>query len=636
MNVVLVDNLVFPERALVHTLDLHPHLGLVSLGAVLQQRGHHVEIVDPKRIVKTGQHPYDDRLYGVVADKLVARSPDVVGFTTLGASVLFAIRVAEEVRRRRVDLPILFGGPHATMLPQPLLERVAACDVIVRHEAEETLPEVLAALGGEGIDLASVPGVSYRAGGGIRHTPGRPRIDDLDALPLPALDLYPVESLDLELMRVEAGRGCPFSCTFCSTARFFQRRYRLKSPARLVAEMDALHARYGATDFKLDHDLFTVNKRKVRAFCDAVAGRGYRWRVSARVDCVDDALLEQMADAGCVGLYVGVETGSERMQKHVQKRLSLSLLEPMLDVATQLGIACTVSYITGYPDETREDLDATLDRLGQALQRPRASCLPQLHVLTPEPGTPMFAEHGDHLGFDDYQSPFNAHFLSLEDRHRVQADPTLFSSYHHFPSLLGRATHIFAAEAMDVLRDVEDDVAKRLVDAFGGRLSALFAAWRALAPDPSRDALRQGLIACTETALGPDASAWHARMWLAWARRDARAVGLVAGAELHPEGRWRVGPGVSVLADLDVVGAGLLPSPPAASCAVLVFPTPEGVATQVVDGGVAAILDLFRPSGVPRRVAAKLHTLIGVPAHAVDAVLRQLAAWGVLRPLEAA
>src|SRR5260370_27808025 len=112
-------------------------------------------------------------------------------------------------------------------------------------------------------------------------------------------------------MRVEAGRGCPLSCTFCSTATFFQRSYRLKSPSRLVHEMDLLHARYGTTEFKLDHDLFTVDRRKVRAFCEAVQDRNYRCRASARPDCSAEDLLEAMALSGCIGLYFGIETGSD-------------------------------------------------------------------------------------------------------------------------------------------------------------------------------------------------------------------------------------------------------------------------------------------------------------------------------------
>src|SRR5262249_2468707 len=110
---------------------------------------------------------------------------------------------------------------------------------------------------------------------------------------------YPIRELGLTTLSVEAGRGCPFQCTFCSTASFFGRKYRLKSPEKLCEELDFLHAEYGLGHFSLTHDLFTVDRRKVIAFCREVAGRGYSWDCSARTDCVDEELLALMSEAGC-------------------------------------------------------------------------------------------------------------------------------------------------------------------------------------------------------------------------------------------------------------------------------------------------------------------------------------------------
>ncbi len=450
MHLILVDNLVLPDAADLELLDVHPNLGLLSLGAVAREAGHQVEIYDPKRLIRSGALPYDGTLYERAALDLLARRPDAVGFTTLGCSFLFALNVAAELERREPDLPLLLGGPHATMLGREILERFPRFDVVARHEAERTLPELLANL--ESRAFEKIPGLCWRAPGGVRWTEGAPRIDDLDSLPIPSYDLYPVESLGLDLLRVEAGRGCPFLCTFCSTASFFQRRYRLKSAPRLVEELDRLHARYGFIDFKLDHDLFTVDRKKILAFCEAVRDRGYRWRVSARVDCVDEELLERMAEAGCVDLYFGIETGSARMQEVVKKRLDLGLVAPTLDVTERLSISTTVSFITGYPEERQEDLDATLDRLGECFVRPAGTCAAQLHLLSPEPGTPLFAELAARMRYDGYTTPYNARLLADGDLRHVLDHPDLFASYHYYPAALPRAVHRFAVEAFDVLR----------------------------------------------------------------------------------------------------------------------------------------------------------------------------------------
>src|SRR5207237_2471431 len=333
--------------------------------------------------------PYDALLYGRAARDLLAARPDTVGFTALGCSFLFALNVAALLKRREPDLPILLGGPHATMLHRQILERFPQFDIVVRHEADEIFPAVLANL--DARRFQELPGLSWRGARrrGLHFNEGKPIVHDLDRLPLLNYDHYPVAELGLDLLRIEAGRGCPFMCTFCSTASFFQRSFRLKSAHRLVTELDLLHDRYGFSDFKLDHDLFTVNRRKILEFCEAVMGRGYRWRASARVDCVDEELLHKMAAAGCVHLYFGIETGLARMQQIAKKRLDLGLVEPTLKVCAQLDIETTASFITGYPEELEQDQSDTLDLLGRSFS---STCLPQLHMLAPEPGTPMFEQ----------------------------------------------------------------------------------------------------------------------------------------------------------------------------------------------------------------------------------------------------
>lgn len=478
MKLLLVDNLVMPEDGSLALLDVHPHLGLLALAAVAEADGHSIRIYDPKRLIKFGQLAYDSTLYENAAAQLLAERPDAIGFTALGCSFLFALNVAALIKRREPDLPILLGGPHATMLHRQILERFDQFDIIVRYEADEIFPAVLANL--EQRAFAGIPGLSWRGASSVapHFNDGNPKVENLDGLPLGNYDHYPIADLGLDLLRIEAGRGCPFMCTFCSTASFFQRSFRLKSAERLVAELDGLHERYGFTDFKLDHDLFTVNKRKILEFCEVVKDRGYRWRASARVDCVDAELLRSMAEAGCVGLYFGIETGSERMQQISKKRLDISLVEPTLAVAEGLGIGTTASFITGYPEEEEQDQAGTLDLLGKCF---RPSCLPQLHILAPEPGTPMFDRRGSELAYDGYAGPYNAFLVGRDDERLVNEHRDIFSTYHYYPAALPRWHYIFAVETVDVLRQVGPTVLTYMLRAYGGQLSKLVFAIRSWA-----------------------------------------------------------------------------------------------------------------------------------------------------------
>ena len=280
------------------------------------------------------------------------------------------------------------------------------------------------------------------------------------------------------MMRVEAGRGCPFSCSFCSTASFFQRRYRLKSPGRIVEEMDRLNLRYGVTDFKLDHDMFTANRKAVLAFCEAVEPRGYTWNVSSRVDCVDAGLIDAMARAGCRGLYFGVETGSQVLQSQIKKRMDLTLLEPALQETERAGVDATVSLITGFPRERAEDQESTLDLVGQCFCRPGQPSLTQLHMLLPEPGTALFIELADQLRYDGYRTDFNARLLEEEDEALIRAHPRIFATYHHFPTELPREQHIFAVDATRTLFALGPVLLGYLLRYYSGRLSLLVSQWR--------------------------------------------------------------------------------------------------------------------------------------------------------------
>jgi radical SAM superfamily enzyme YgiQ (UPF0313 family) len=383
------------------------------------------------------------------------------------------VRVADELRRREPDLPILLGGPHATVLDRQIMEAFTPFDVIVRHEAEDTIVPVLDAL--ERRSFGAIPGVTYRTGRtalSVRANPGAPKIDNLDTLPFPAYDLTPIDDLQLPYLRIEAGRGCPWACTFCSTASFFQRSYRLKSSDRLVTDLDRLHDRYGHTHFKLEHDLFTVNKRKVRAFCDAVRDRHYTWMASARIDCVDVELLETMADAGCRELYFGVETGSPQLQLSLQKRLDLDLLLPTLRAAADLGIEATTSFITGFPEEQRTDRDDTLRLMGTLLGDIEPAPVVQLHLLMPEPGTGQFHAHAPELALDDYVAEFNAE-PNVEDRPLIAAHPQIFATYHHYPGAIDRAEQIAVVELTRQLVALGPVVLRYLLTVSGTDLACL-------------------------------------------------------------------------------------------------------------------------------------------------------------------
>jgi len=470
VRVVFVDNLLYEGTASAPVFDLQPHLGLLSLVAVARGAGVDAQVYDPKLALTRGELALDASLYSAMAEQIAARGPDVVGFTALGCNMHCVVNVARRLKQIDLALPVLLGGPHATILHREIVNRFPQFDFVVRGEAEETLLPLLARVHER--DFGELTGVSYRgAAGELVCGAASPIVQDLDGLPVPAYDCYPIGELGLETIRVEAGRGCPFSCTFCSTASFFGRSYRLKSVARLLAEMDHLHRTYGFSDFKLNHDLFTVNRTKVRAFCEALFDRTYTWGCSARTDCVDPELLSTMARAGCRSIYFGIEAGSERMQRRSRKRLDLAEVEPVLDACDANGIRSTASFIIGYPDEERADQDATLEMAGRLWCRPGARTTSQIHLLTPEPGTQLIEEHHAALRFDGYVTDFNFPRLHPDDGALLAAEPAIFANHQHFATVLPRARNVFVASAWIALCTLGRPAAVCALRAFGGSLA---------------------------------------------------------------------------------------------------------------------------------------------------------------------
>ena len=147
-----------------------------------------------------------------------------------------------------------------------------------------------------------------------------------------------------------------------------------------------------------------------------------------------------MARSGCRGIYFGVETGSSSLQELVKKRLDISLLAPTLTNAKELGINVTTSFITGFPQETLSDLEATLDCLDRCHRiSPTTTCL-QLHLLTPEPGTALYEENKSQLLYDGHISDFNFPTLAADESALLRGNPDIFMNHHFYETELPRKT----------------------------------------------------------------------------------------------------------------------------------------------------------------------------------------------------
>jgi len=416
----------------------NPQLGILSLAAVLETRGECLYIVDLNRAyinyASSVSRYVSDDFVEIAACTIASNDCEVYGFSTICSSYPLTLRIAKATKAIRPQSAILLGGPQASVVDVLTLAAFPFIDFVLRGESENTLPLLLDQLrGSSGFDRVS--GLTFRSGSRPQRNCNPPVIQDLDSIPPPAYHL--TQYLDgATRASLELGRGCPFSCTFCSTNDFFRRKFRLRSPRRVLRDMKSLAETYSIRDFELVHDMFTVDRRRVQIFCEAMiaSGEGFTWSCSARTDCIDEQLLELMAQAGCTGIFYGVEVGSEKMQTIIDKDLDTRRAHVVIDATERFGISSTVSLICGFPEETWQDVRESMNFFMHAARCPRSH--PQLNLLAPLAETPVFSKHKHELILEELCSCVSHQAQSQDraDMEMIAAYPDIFPNFYLIPT----------------------------------------------------------------------------------------------------------------------------------------------------------------------------------------------------------
>ena len=413
-------------------------LGILTLAAILKRDDHELVIFDLNRSLYAFLHADAERdpreeFAAYVAEELAATDADLYGFGTMWSTYPYLLRVAAALKSRRPHAQIVFGGPQASVVAKLTLDAFPSVDFVVCGEADEALPALVEGISGTK-RLESIPGVTYRNQASAMENGAAPPVRDLDSLPDPAFHMYPEPGAGA-FIPIELGRGCPFGCTFCSTNDFFSRRFRLRSPYRIIRQMQDLSAAYGVTAFDLIHDMFTANRNDVIRFCDAMIedGNAFTWYCSARTDRIDDELIDIMHAAGCRGIFFGIESGAEATQVAIKKRLNLEEAARRVRHAARKGIWITTSTIIGFPDESVTDLEATVDLLMDFLREDYID--PQIHILTALKQTPLEVRYRDEVYLDDgYPDLSHSGWAQgAKDIEFIKANRDLFLSFYSLP-----------------------------------------------------------------------------------------------------------------------------------------------------------------------------------------------------------
>ena len=347
-------------------------LGLGYIAAVLDQEGHEIEVMDINAYRWT-QAEVEERIKNAKFDAV-----GIGGIVTVYKYVKWLISV---IKKYHPTKKAVVGGSVASSVPKILLERTAA-DIAVIGEGEQTARELFQTLESNK-NLSEVNGIWFKdEKGEIYITPQRPSIRDLDTLPLPAWDLFPMDiylrnpvgapnrnkwfngnAVNNTLsMNLFATRGCPYKCIYCYHD-FMGSGYRTRSPQNVLDEMKILYQRYGVKYFHFVDDEFVMKKRFIYEFCKMVreANLGFTWACTGRVNLMSEELIATLANSGCILIGYGIESGSQKMLDIMKKRVTVEQAKQAVKLTQKhLGWA-DCSFMIGTPGETRETIQETID-----------------------------------------------------------------------------------------------------------------------------------------------------------------------------------------------------------------------------------------------------------------------------------
>ena len=370
-----------------------PDLGLLYLGTALQSEGFDVTLLDcPKE-------KFSFKDFKVFVEE---GDYDVVGFRCYSRDHNYVNHHVNIVRQANPAALILTGGPHPSALPEFVLSGMPNLDFAWKAEAEEGLPDLLSYFAEHGREipenlLETVSGLVWRSPSTGLPVVNQPSFGkDLDSYGLPAWDLadpesYPGAIWD-EYYPILTTRGCPYPCTYCNTPGLSGRKLRHRTVEHVIEELRLLKNRYGVRRFSIIDDEFTLNKHYATRFSEALieADLDLKWDcpVGVRLNSLYPELLQVMEAAGCENLAVGIESGNQRIQELIKKKVTVETIREKAAMISGCSDIQIVGYfMIGFLDETEEEIRDTI-RLASELGLRRAN----FNVVIPIPGTALFDE----------------------------------------------------------------------------------------------------------------------------------------------------------------------------------------------------------------------------------------------------
>jgi len=358
--------------------------GLGYIARYISDAGHEVKIFDPE--VECGD--FDEHCEFIKKEKY-----DLLGISALINKYDYVRRLTEQSKKYHPHSKVILGGNITGPIWELLLKKTKI-DVAVFGEGEETIVETINALeNGDG--LKGVKGIAFNHKGKPLRTEPRPPITNLDEIPFPAYELFPMEKylttpgklsrrgLGKRDLSMITSRGCPYSCTFCYRPEWEKVRHRTVD--NVLSEIRYLMDNYNLDAITFNDELTLWSKKYAYKLCDVLEKTGIYWGCVGRVNIVDEKLLRRMYETGCKWITYGIESGSESILKEMKKNAKVEKAKKAVIWTKKAGIGTNPTFIIGYPSETRETVMESVGFMKETGLHPDS-----IFFATPYPGTELY------------------------------------------------------------------------------------------------------------------------------------------------------------------------------------------------------------------------------------------------------
>lgn len=348
-----------------------PRGSLACLAAfLLKNSPHEVKCIDAK---------YDRLSFEQTIEEILSFQPDIVGYTAFTNEIKPCAYVAARIKLVNPNIYNLIGGAHFTALPDKTLMEFPSFDGGIAGDGEESLLDFCNTYEA-GADFSQVKGLVYRADGDIIMNAARPRLLDLNELPMPAWDLF----RPAKHYWIQSTRGCPFNCHFCMNHN--GRVARKRSVERTIEEMRFLIERFQPEWIRFGDELFSVDLERTALLLDEIAatglGKRVKWDVQTHVKYVNKDLFRKFRLANVEQVDMGVESGDDAILKNMGKGTNLKMIKEAFRLAREEGVKTGSLLLIGQPNETRKTMLKTINLAVEI-----NSNIPMFGIMVPFPGT---------------------------------------------------------------------------------------------------------------------------------------------------------------------------------------------------------------------------------------------------------